>query len=241
MHSLFHTLPPAWKKTIQKEAPEVTSVNGDYVILLHGIARTSRHMAKLEHLLASSGYRPINLDYLSTRHPLEELIEHVHEQIEKATPDKTRTIHMLGYSMGGLVVRGIINRHRPAHLGRVILLPPPNHGSEVADFLKDNPIYRHIYGPAGQQLATSQKNVQKILGKIDAELGIIAGDRSIDPFSSLLLKGVNDGKVSVESTKMEGMKDHIVLHANHTFFPNTKAVMEQVIYFLEHGQFRRKT
>ncbi|MBI1275553.1 alpha/beta fold hydrolase [bacterium] len=212
---------------------------GDYVVLLHGIARTRRHMAPLEKKLGHAGYYVLNLNYPSTRHSLEELVEHISRYVDRHTPDKSRPVHFIGYSMGGLLVRGILNRHRPVRLGRVLLLATPNGGSEIADYLLNNPLYRHFYGPAGQQLTTRQDSLNALLGTVDYELGVIAGDATIDPICSLLIPGPNDGKVSVESTRVDGMKDHITVHASHTFFTSSTDVLEQTLYFLKHGTFRR--
>lgn len=219
--------------------PAVTiAAEGDYVVLLHGIARSASHMKKLESYLTVHGYSVINLNYPSTKYPLETLIDLTYQDIEARTPDKTRKIHFIGYSMGSLVVRGMLSKYAPPTLGRVVLLAPPNHGSEVADFIKNNPLYKIIYGPAGQQLITDQTAISPLFSKVDYEMGIIAGDRSIDPISSMLLPGKNDGKVSLESTKLSGMKEHIVVHATHTFFPGNKEVLEQSCYFLQHGKFK---
>lgn len=209
---------------------------GDYVVILHGIARSSTHMQPLAEKLEKEGYDVINLDYPSTKHTLGELTTSISKDLaSKLTEDKP--IHFIGYSMGGLLVRAILVKHKPAKLGRVIQLAPPNNGSEVADFLKDNWLYKTIFGPAGQQLTTNNNDTQKLLGKIDYELGVIAGDSTIDPISSYIIGRDNDGKVSIASTKVNGMKDHVVVSASHTFFPNNDDVQEQVIYFLQNGKF----
>lgn len=215
------------------------SVAGDYVIILHGIFRTSNHMKPLANHLTRMGYEVINLDYPSTRFSLEELIDSTAQEIDARTPDKTRTVHFVGYSMGSLVARGIVTKHRPAHLGRLVLLAPPNHGSEVADLLKNISLYKKLYGPAGQQLTTNNTATETLCGPVDYELGIIAGNRSIDPISSYRIPGENDGKVSIASTKLDGMQDHITLPASHTFFPSNKKVHAQVVAFLREGKFVR--
>ena len=114
----------------------------------------------------------------------------------------------------------------------------PTQGSEVADLLRYFPPYRLFYGPAGQQLITEQKDFLHHFGKVDYDLGIIAGNRSIDPISSRIVKKPNDGKVSVESTRLNGAKDHIVLPCNHTFFPSHKNMWHQALNFIVHGNFR---
>jgi len=212
--------------------------SGEQVVLLHGIKRTSSHMEALEKFLVSKGYTVFNMDYPSTEHSMEKITAIVARDIaQKVRPDKP--LHFVGYSMGGIVTRAILNKYRPDNLGRVVQLASPNQGSEVADFLKDNWIYNKVYGPAGQQLVTEGAGLDTLLGKVDYELGVIAGKFSIDPVSSSLIPGDDDGKVSVESTKVDGMRDHIVVRASHTFFPQNKTVQRQTLHFLRTGFFNK--
>jgi len=141
--------------------------------------------------------------------------------------------------MGGLLIRAFLRNHRPPKLGRVVMVGTPNNGSQIADFLKTWPLYRKFYGPAGQQLITDQTAMTKLFGTVDYELGIIAGNRTIDPVSSLIigLRIPNDGKVSVESTRLDGAAAHIVIPANHTFLPVNKIMWRQALSFLQDGRF----
>ena len=212
--------------------------SGDHVLLLHGIARTSRHMDVLAGALREEGYRVINLDYPSRHLPIEDLSAHVAGKLAAAVAD-AGTVHIVGYSMGGLVARGLVRWHRPTNLGRVVQLASPNCGSEVADLVQNRWLYQEFYGPAGQQLVTTDDCHVDWLGGVDYDLGIIAGDSSIDPASSWVIDGPDDGKVAVRRTRLDGAADHIVLSANHTFFPQTEAVITQTIHFLKHGSFDR--
>lgn len=209
---------------------------GDTVVILHGIFRSSFHMRKLAAFLAGCGYNIINCDYPSTRHTLEELTESIWSDIAPRLP-ATHPTHFVGYSMGGLLVRAILAKHRPPMMGRVVQLAPPNHGSEVADTVKRWWLYRKLYGPAGQQLGTDTAAIAHLFGAVNYDLGIIAGNLCLDPFSALLLKGQNDGKVTIERTKLSGMKAHIVVRASHTFFPHSREVQRQTAHFLEQGVF----
>lgn len=213
--------------------------DGDYVVILHGIFRSSKHMEGLAEHLKSKGYDVINLDYPSTDHKLEVLAELIYKDISKKL-NIDKPVHFVGYSMGGLLLRVIMHKHKPNNLGRVVQLAPPNHGSEVTDFFKNNWLYKKIYGSAGQQLITDQKNIKHLFGEVDYELGIIAGNSTIDPISSMIIPDDDDGKVSVESTKLEGMKDHIVISSSHTFFPSNKIVQQQTEHFLKHGVFKKE-
>lgn len=122
-------------------------------------------------------------------------------------------------------------------MGKVVILGTPNQGSKVADFWEDNFLYKYFYGPAGQQLVTNQLKFKELYGKIDYPLGIVAGSFSIDPFSSFIIPSEDDGKVYIESTKIKGMKDHVVISASHTFMVSNNEVKRQVLYFIEHGKF----
>lgn len=208
----------------------------EQVILLHGIARSSVYMKPVAEMLKQNGYTVYNLDYPSTEQPLEQLAAGVARQIRE-TIRADQPVHFVGYSMGGIVTRIVLNKYRPDNLGRVVQLASPNKGSEVADFLKTNPLYETIYGPAGQQLVTEGAGIDELLGKVDYELGVVAGNFSIDPVSSSIIPGDDDGKVSIESTKVQGMKDHVVVSASHTFFPSNQYVQENTLNFLKFGAF----
>lgn len=215
------------------------AATSDTVVLLHGIARSKSSMKTMEAALSRDGYEVINVDYESRQKTIKGLAADLRKEI-KTRRTKSGKIHFVGHSMGGLIIRAYIHKYRPKGLGRVVMLGTPNGGSEVADFLKDNLLYIGYYGPAGQELTTSQNSSGKIFGKVDYDLGVIAGDRSIDPISSLfLITGDDDGKVPVSSTKIKGMKDHIVIHATHTFMSSNEEVIQQTGHFLKHGRFKR--
>jgi len=211
--------------------------DGDYVVILHGIARSNKHMQKLAAYLQKDGFDVINLSYPSTTHKIEDLTEIINKEISQRTAED-KLIHFIGYSMGGLMVRALIHKYNYKNLGKVVQLATPNQGSEVADFVKNFWPYKKIFGPAGQQLITDQGAVKHLFGEVNYELGIIAGNATIDPISSAIIPGENDGKVAVKRTKLEGMKDHIVVSASHTFFPSNKEVQKQTLYFLKNGNFK---
>jgi hypothetical protein len=194
-------------------------------------------MRSLAKFLESKGYRVLNVDYPSTRIPLESLVEDINRQVVAFNQDHQRKIHFVGYSLGGLLARGVIHHQRPPNLGRVVQLAPPNQGSEVADFWKSNFLYRWIFGSAGQDLGAEEKSFSRILGPVDYELGVIAGNRSWDPISSAMIQGPDDGKVSVESTKVSGLADHIIIPATHTFIIYDRVAWNQTIHFFQHGNF----
>jgi pimeloyl-ACP methyl ester carboxylesterase len=212
-------------------------VDDEGVVLLHGIFRGRRSMQGLARFLGSEGYRTLNLGYPSRRQPIEALVAHIQPQIAAFAPSVSGKLHFVGHSMGGLLIRAYLHRFRPPNLGRVVMMGTPNQGSEVADFLKDWWTYKKLFGPAGQQLVTGLTTADTLFGAIDYELGVIAGNRSIDPISSLIIGDPNDGRVSIESTKVAGMADHIVVPVSHPFLPAKKEVHRLVLAFLRHGRF----
>jgi triacylglycerol esterase/lipase EstA (alpha/beta hydrolase family) len=209
----------------------------DGVVLLHGIFRTHRSMASFARFLERSGFAVLNLGYPSTKYSIEALADNIHPQISAFAARVTK-LHFVGYSMGGLLIRAYLNKHRPEKLGRVVMIGTPNQGSEVADFLQNWRLYQKLYGPAGQQLITKQDSFSHYFGQVDYELGVIAGDRPIDIISSRIIRKPNDGTVSIDSTKITGMKDHVVVSSSHTFFPTHKQAWHQTLCFLQRGQFQ---
>lgn len=205
------------------------------VMLLHGIWRTSKSMVFIARHLRKQGYAVLNLTYPSTKLPLEALVEEIHAKI--ADFAEGATTHFVGHSMGGLLIRAYLTRYRPPTLGRVVMLGTPNHGSEVADFLKDWRLFRRVFGPAGQQHITNQAAIAPLFGPVDYPLGIIAGDRSLDVVCRRIIGKPNDGKVSIESTKLEGMADHCVVPVSHLMLTYRRRVNRLIAQFLKEGRF----
>jgi pimeloyl-ACP methyl ester carboxylesterase len=208
----------------------------DFVILLHGLARSARSMRVMKLALERAGFGVINCDYPSTQHCIEFLANEAIEDALSHCPD-TAKIHFVTHSMGGILVRQYLSERIIENLGRVVMLAPPNKGSEVVDRLSGVPGYAWFNGPAGKQLGTGKSSVPNSLKGCDFELGVIAGARSINVFLSMMLPKPDDGKVSVENTKLDGMTDHRVMPVAHPFIMKNKGVIYQTIQFLKQGIF----
>ena len=210
----------------------------DGVVLLHGISRTRRSFRKMQAALEAAGFATLNVGYASRHHALETLAADIHPAIARFTESLEGHVHFVGHSMGGLLIRVYIATHRPKRLGRVVMLGTPNGGSEVADRLKSVSLYRAWFGPAGQQLVTRRDAAtEATLPLVDYPVGVIAGNRSVDPISSVFLPKPHDGRVSVEKTKLDGMADHIIIGTSHPWLPMNGLAIEQTLAFLRNGKF----
>lgn len=213
----------------------------DSVVLLHGLGRTDLSMARLQSVLSERGYRVVNVHYPSTEYSIEYLASEVlAPAVEDCCSSSDGVVHFVSHSMGGIVLRYYLGNHELDNLGRVVMLSPPNQGSEVADWAAENPLIQKVLGPSTEQLGTGPESVPNQLGPVDFELGIIAGNKTVNPLFSRMIPGDDDGKVSVERTKVEGMTDFLVVPHSHTYIIWRDAVIDQVLHFLENGRFRHE-
>jgi pimeloyl-ACP methyl ester carboxylesterase len=213
------------------------------VVLLHGIGHSMWNMFFIENILKDAGYETFNLSYPSRKHDIRTLTKWLNDQLDSAQIwHEADCVHFVCHSMGGLVTGFYLQNYQsglPAEkMGRVVMLGTPHGGSEVADFLCSNALYKIIFGPAGQELTTHIRKNDQIQPWYD--LGIIAGSHNwAYPFGFFCIKERNDGCVSIDSSKLDGMKDHIVLPVLHGLMGWKPSVHKQIIHFLKSGNFSK--
>jgi triacylglycerol lipase len=216
------------------EAPASDAGPREQVVLLHGLGRSERSMEPLERHLESTGFEIHNVGYATTDHTVEELVPVIAAEVDACCGGSNRRMHFVTHSLGGIMVRAYLSQQRPANLGRVVMLSPPNHGSELADLVRDSWLAE---GTPVHGLGSGPDSVPQRLGPANFEVGVITGNRSWHPLGAWLIDGPSDGVVSVESAKLEGMTDFLVVETTHTTIMHDARVQDQVVRFLRTGAF----
>lgn len=207
------------------------------VFVLHGLARPSA-TETLAAALRRTGFDARSVIYRSTSDSFEGMVERLAQAVS-ARSSSCRQLDFVGYSLGALVIRAYLGESPPAQLGRVVMIAPPNQGSELADHLGAIWLFRRAAGAVAAQLGTAADSLPRRLPAPRYPLGIIAGDRASNPLGWLLIAGPHDGTVSVASTRLDGMSDFLLVHRTHHFIVRTPEVAAQTAAFLRNGRFNR--
>lgn len=221
------------------EVPESKECS-ECVLLLHGLGRTADSMEDMDEALEAAGFQSINLDYPSRDFPIEKLaMDTISRGVHRCREQGACQLHFVTHSMGGILLRYYLTQQPIENLGRVVMLSPPNQGSEATDALKNNAFYQWYNGPAGKQLGTGPEGFVAGLGPVNYPVGIITGSKHaiFDAWLADIIPGEDDGKVSVVRARVEGMADFLVLPYAHPFIMKKKSVIDQTIHFLKHGRF----
>ncbi|WP_456387802.1 esterase/lipase family protein [Desulfolithobacter sp.] len=234
----FRPQSPAPSRAAIRDYSDET-LSRERVLLLHGLARTSLSMRRLGKRLTDAGYLVSTVGYPSRRKSVAAAAVTVQQTIARYRAMETTTLHFVTHSLGGIVLRFVFTEQLPDNLGRVVMLSPPNQGSEIVDRFHDWWLFRAINGPAGAELGTRPDSLPNRLGPVRWPTGVITGNRPglYDRWLARLIPGENDGKVAVERARVEGMRDFLVVPASHSFIMNNREVIRQTIFFLKHGRF----
>lgn len=207
------------------------------VLFLHGHGRFGASMIRLKRAASRSGYATLSPSY-PYRRSLSDIVEWLSPRIANFEARLNGPLHIVTHSLGGLVARACLAENRPQRLGRVVLLAPPNAGSELADVLFRIGLANLALGRSGAHLRTKRSPVDEAkLGIIDYPVGIIAGSKSLLPMPSQLMVGPHDGKVRIAATHVDGETDHLTLPVTHTFMVYDRRVIRETLAFLERGAF----
>ncbi len=215
-----------------------TPAASECVVLLHGLNRSWRAMSNMAEALQAEGFSTANVDYPSQAGPIEVIAPMaVNTGLEQCRSTGAGRIHFVTHSIGGILLRFLHAQEPIPELGRVVMLGPPNQGSEVVDKARNWPGAALVGGEAGLQLGTDPGSLPSRLGPVDFELGVIAGTGTINPWMSAMLPDADDGKVTVARTQIEGMRDFLVVDSNHRSITAADTVIRNTAAFLRRGEF----
>ncbi len=208
------------------------------VILVHGLRGSSSSFESLQQRLTKEGYAVLLIDYPSTKFTIPTLANSLFSEVlARSGPEQFDSLHVIAHSMGAIMVRYYLQEHALDRLGRVVFLSPPNHGIELINRFDWCAWFRKFNGPGGMQLAAGDTNFVESLQPPDYPVGILMSSRSINPVASMFIPGKDDGRVSIKSAKLEGMRDFKLISTNHHVIMRKQATISAAIHFLKNGYF----
>jgi pimeloyl-ACP methyl ester carboxylesterase len=202
------------------------------VVYVHGLWMPGLESALLLRRLAERGLRPYVFHYASVFEPMVQVAASLRQMVARIDAPQ---VHLLGHSLGGLVIQRYLERYRMMQSGRAVFLGSPCTGSLVARRLGQWSLGRWLLGRA----AVDELLVERARRwESERELGIIAGTVSLG-FGRLLLtfKEPNDGTVAVSETALAGAKSRLCLPVTHTGLLLSAQVAREAGNFFEHGRF----
>lgn len=217
------------------DRPQWHDSGGPAVVLLHGLWRGWRAMQPLARALANEGFSTLNVPYPSSRLPVNVLAERVRAQVRMVAGD--RRIHFITHSLGGIIVRELLAKDVPWETGRVVMLAPPNRGSEIVDWCKRHPLLHQVLGPAGRALGSDGIPAALPALPDSVEAAVIMGNRSSIPVFRNLLGPDNDGILATAKGHIEGLRGFSVINADHTFIQVHPETIRLCLLFLKTGEW----
>lgn len=208
----------------------------EQVVVIHGLGRSRVAMWPLARRIEAAGYDVHLVGYDSLGATVDEALAEVSEQIDACCAASTVPVHFVGHSLGGLLIRAYLADHTVPGLGRVVMLGTPNQGTPVVDRNRDA-WWMQLAGPLANALGTGPDGFAKALPAPTYPVGVIAGEVSGGPGAAVQLTEPNDGLVPVASTRLDGMRDFVVLNVGHSMMRHNEAVAQHTLAFLRDGRF----
>lgn len=204
---------------------------GPLVVLLHGLWRGWRAMEPLARRLRAEGYATLNIPYPSTRLPVHDLASWVERHVRLHAHGRASA--WITHSLGGIVAREILARDPEIAPQKLVMLAPPNGGSEIVDWARRHPAIHLLLGPAGRSLGSDGLPGQLPPPPPDVETAVIMGRRGSIPLFRRLLDPENDGIVSVPRGRLDGAHTFTVVDADHTFIQTHEETVRLCLGFLK--------
>lgn len=201
------------------------------VVLLHGLGRTRASLLVLQMHLQRQGFVTKNFPYRARTNTLDGISDALRRYVEAEV--KTPRYHLVGHSLGNIIIRNGFHCGFPPGLGRIVMIAPPNHPAQLAIKLRDHPLFHMFSGEPGQKLG--DESFYETLPVPTVEFGVIAGTKG----QTVTFDEPNDGVVALERTKLRNMSDWVAVPNLHTFIMNSRATRDQVVCFLRQGRFAR--
>ena len=207
------------------------------MFLVHGVLRSPASLSKIDEALRAKGFRTYNFGYSSRKETVKGITRRMHREVTRVAGRDIESISFVTHSFGTIVVRHYLAHHSVKKIGRFVMIAPPNKGSEWARILGKLPLYNWAMGIAGEKVQVVEQSLPKIMEPPPCEFGVIAGGTGVGIGLNPLLRGDDDGTVTVAETKLDGMKDFIQVKGQHSTLLVQKKVIDNVIAFLEEGAF----
>lgn len=224
--------------------PNLTATNTakSCVVLVHGLWRSGFAMRSIESDLEDAGYETVSISYPSMDYDIPSLAQNwLTEGVNTCEERNAQHIHMVSHSMGGILIRQYLQTNQLPTGSKVVMLSPPNQGSELSQRFGKTWWYQLIVGPAGSSLTKENDGIIEQLKPVSEPVGIIAAHRQWSLWPESWLPKPNDGTVSVESMKLDEMDDFLLIENGHAMMRYDNEIQAQIRHFLETGKFYKQT
>lgn len=215
-----------------------TSNTDECVVLVHGLWRSGFAMRSIADDLEDYGFHTVRIDYPSTEMEIPQLAEaFISDGVEQCQQAGAKNIHLVTHSMGGILARQYLQNHTLPQGSRVVMLSPPNQGSDLSKKFSSNSWYRWLVGPAGASLTQNDNGIINQLLEVDEPIGVIAAYRNWSLWPESWLPSPNDGTVSVKNMMLKEMDDVILVKSGHATMRYKEEIHHQIRHFIKTGGF----